>query len=258
MKSKTNKQNLCFDHAAIVMGANDASLQKAERLFKILGFGEKIYDRGEQGVGNDETKMKTSVVKRDNVKFALMEGIDGQDKDGQPVCSQITEYFRRFGVCVQHIAIRCNNLKSLTDELFANGIKFITENEDGTPRLLTDRDEEGRDVLQCFTYPIDKTFFFEFKQVIDKTKSSKHLEEFRDQNVEGLWASIDKKVKDGTLFKINILGEVEQTHSYTYPELAQTIKHLATNQDNKPAFANMLLHSMLQRTIQEMIAASEL
>jgi 4-hydroxyphenylpyruvate dioxygenase-like putative hemolysin len=97
-------------------------------------------------------------------------------------------------------------LQKILDEWSKVGVRFLTEDENHKPTILIDK-ENGSTVLQCFTYPIDKTLFFELKQVIKTKKNLKNIQEFRDANVKGLWESLDRALKEGWLFKVNIFGE---------------------------------------------------
>lgn len=201
------KQSLYFDHVAISVGDKPGDLELQESIFAMLGF-EREWSR--MRIGNEETGMKTSVVTRGKVKLALMEGIDGLSAENAAVASQVSEYYRRFGFSVQHIALRTGNLKKLISEWSNIGVRFLTENADHKPVILISKQSDAV-VLQCFTYPINKTFFFELKQIVKAGKNIKNIEEFRDANVEGLWQSLDKALKEGWLFKVNIFGEKEKS-----------------------------------------------
>ncbi|MDO8600148.1 MAG: VOC family protein [bacterium] len=257
---KIKKQNLTFDHIATVNGANDGSLERTVSLFKLLGFTSNMYDRA-KGVGEDRpdgTKMRTIVVARDHVKIALMEGMDGRSTDGKPIASQITEYFRRFGVCVQHIAIRCNDLQALVQELHKRGIRFITQYENGKPQILVSEDEEEGTVLQCFTFPVEGTFFFELKQVIKK-RGAKNIQEFRDANVKGLWSSIKEAIDQGWLFNVNIRGEkIKSTRAYSHPELAAYIKKLVAGNPLWESEVEYITRVAVEKTKHEMLNAGTL
>ena len=203
MSGKTKKQLLYFDHIAIAIGKNPGDLERYEHIFELLGF-DKEWQRNR--IGNKETAMKTAVLTRGKVKLALMEGIDGKNQKGAKVVSQVNEYYQRFGLSVQHIALRCSNLQKLLDEWSKAGVRFLTEDKNRKPKILVD-EENSATILQCFTYPINKTLFFELKQIVKGKKNLKKIEEFRDANVEGLWASLDRALKEGWLFEVNIFGE---------------------------------------------------
>lgn len=205
-KKRLHKKELFrFDHIAVPVGDKKGDLEKFSQVFKLLGFKQEWYRKR---IGNKETAMKTAVMTRGDVKFALMEGIDGKNSKGKKIISQVNEYYRRFGIAPQHIAIRCANLKKLVGEWHKKGVRFLTEDDKGYPAILRDEDEEGRLVLQCFTYPINKSWFFELKQIVAKKDHKlRGLEEFRDDNVRGLWASLNKALKEGWLFDVNIFGE---------------------------------------------------
>jgi 4-hydroxyphenylpyruvate dioxygenase-like putative hemolysin len=200
----SRKQHLQFDHIAIPVGPGN--LKKYKDLFQLLGFEEEWY---RQRIGNEETAMETVVMSRGSAKFALMEGIDGKNSRGERIISQVNEYYRRFGFFPQHIALRCEDIKDLLQEWSAKGIRFLTEDENHKPRILVDQDGDTA-VLQSFTYPINKSWFFEVKQIIKGPYELGEFEEFRDHNVEGLWESLDRAIKQGWLFKVNIFGDIEQ------------------------------------------------
>lgn len=193
-------QNLQFDHLAIPVKHLDQSMA----LFKLLGFKKEWY---RPRIGSSETAMKTAVMTRGRVKFALMEGIDSSpDAKGKRIVSQVTEYYRRFGMFPQHIALRCDNLENLVQEWHRKGVRFLTEDQNQKPRILKDIDG-GIHILQCFTYPINGGWFLELKQILRaRSKPHEKFEEFRDENVEGLWKSLDKALKEGWLFQVNIFG----------------------------------------------------
>jgi|GEM_PF-277437 len=197
------KQPLQFDHIALPVGPGN--LKKYTELFQLLGFEQEWY---RQRIGDKETAMETAVMSRGGVKFALMEGIDGRNSKGERVISQVNEYYRRFGFYPQHIALRCEDIKDLVREWSEKGIRFLTEDENHKPRILVDREGDTA-VLQSFTYPINKSWFFEVKQIVRGQVALGEFEEFRDRNVEGLWESLDRAIKEGWLFRVNIFGEME-------------------------------------------------
>lgn len=206
-----NKENktisLEFDHVAVAIGNTKEDLEKYEGIFRKLGF---VKEWKRKRIGNNETAMSTSVMSRGKVKLALMEGIDGYDTKGRRAYSQVSAYYKKFGLSVQHIALRCGDIETLIQEWSEAGVRFLTEDENHKPRILVDKDKRGNTVLQCFTYPINKTLFFELKQIVKDKKRIGKFEEFRDANVEGLWSSLDTALKKGWLFKVNIFGEVEK------------------------------------------------
>jgi len=201
------KQALYFDHIAVCVGDKKGDLKRYQALFELLGFKPEWY---RERIGDEVTGMETVVMTRGEAKFALMEGINGLDSKGSRVISQVNLYYHKFGIFPQHIALRCRNLKSLIQEWSSIGIRFLTEDENHNPRILIDRDEKEGVILQCFTYPINKSWFFELKQIIKGEEVNlEEFEEFRDENVRGLWTSLDKAIKEGWLFKVNIFGETD-------------------------------------------------
>ena len=204
------------DHIAIPVGDAPGSLEKSQSVFELMGFKPEWY---RERIGNNETAMKTVVMVDGEAKFALMEGIDGRDSKGRKVISQVNEYFRRFGIMPQHIALRYETLELFESRIATfhqNGFRFITEDEFHRPRILRDENEDGT-VFQCFTFPVEKSWFFELKHVDAQREA--HLtqfEEFRDDNVQELWESVDKLIKSDLLFRVNIFGEiVKRAKSHT-------------------------------------------
>jgi 4-hydroxyphenylpyruvate dioxygenase-like putative hemolysin len=207
-----------FDHIAFPV----PDLQKYVSLFSRLGFRPE-WKR--ERIGNRETSMKTVVMTRGRAKFALMEGIDGQGPKGNRILSQVTEYYRRFGIAPQHIALRCENIEAVVREWHRAGVRFLTEDRDHRPQILVDKNKEGT-VLQCFTYPIAGSWFFEIKQIVQGRACLHAFQEFRDRNVKGLWASLDRTIKEGLLFKTDIYGKIVKKSRYTYPECAELLKKI--------------------------------
>ena len=206
--SDRESYGLRFDHIAVPVGNTRQDLIRFLEIFKLLGFEREWYRKF---IGNEETGMSTAVMTRGEVKFAFMAGIDGQSTKGKHIISQVNLYFHKFGICPQHIAIRCETLEyfeNLIANWYKNGVRFITETKDHQPLILRDKGREGV-VLQCFTYPIEKSWFFEIKYVgRDPGAHSTKFKEFRDDNVRGLWASVDRMAKSGILFSTNLFGEI--------------------------------------------------
>lgn len=207
---------LYFDHIAIPIDSHE-NLEDYIRIFELLGFKKEWY-RGR--IGNNETAMETVVMASGHpsaimpgAKFALMKGIDGAHANGEKIVSQVNAYYRRFGFFPQHIALRCDDIKNLVEEWSSKGIRFLTEDENQKPRILHDREENGTEILQCFTYPLNRTWFFEIKQIIRGDASHGIFEEFTDANVQGLWHSLDRALAKGWLFSINIFGELRAPNS---------------------------------------------
>ncbi|MBI2038855.1 MAG: VOC family protein [Candidatus Niyogibacteria bacterium] len=194
--------SLKFDHVAIPLPPY-ITLKRFASFFKKLGFRNEWY---RARVGNQETAMETFVMTRDGVKLALMAGIDGKNSAGERILSQVSEYFRRFGASPQHIALRCDDIEKEVERWLNAGVRFLTEDDKEQPQILRDRDSDG-EVFQCFTYPLWGSMFFELKQIARKGQKLTHFEEFRESNVEDLWAALDRALKEGWLFNTNLWGE---------------------------------------------------
>lgn len=149
-------------------------LQAAEYLFtKILGF-HTIWSA--QDVGTDKSSMDTVVVQRGNVKVALMQGRDKQEK------SQITDFVERYGPGIQHVAIEVDDIEAVCKEWEAQGVKFSGPLKEG-------RDGFGP-LKQRFTFPLfpGSGVFFELTQ-------RQHGEEKSKTFVRGIVESLYKDIE---------------------------------------------------------------
>ena len=253
------KYHFWFDHVAMQIDPAE-NLASYIKIFELLGFKTGYY---RPHIGNDETAMETAVMwagpkktSRGSAQFALMRGIDGKDSRGKRIVSQVNQYYHRFGFFPQHIALRCNDIIAVVDDWTAKGVRFLTEDDARHPRILLD-DEQGVKVLQCFTYPLRGTWFFEIKQVVSAGKkvTLDKYEEFRDANVEGLWACLDRALKEGWLFGSDLFGPAAPRISYTHPQLAAMIRRILREdgavkvlnlQDIFDQYVRMTWHEMLQ------------
>jgi 4-hydroxyphenylpyruvate dioxygenase-like putative hemolysin len=92
--------------------------------------------------------MISTVMKLGDIKFALNEGTNEE--------SQITDFVRKHGEGVQHIALRVTDLNHTVSVLKSRGLEFITP-------ILEDKDDKGT-LLQIFSKPVWGGMFFEFIQ----------------------------------------------------------------------------------------------
>ena len=96
------KEPMGIDHVTLCV----KDLAAAEYLFtKVLGF-EVIWSA--RDVGTDKSSMDTVVVQRGSAKLALMQGRD------KVVPSQITEFVKRYGQAVQHVAIEVEDIDAVS------------------------------------------------------------------------------------------------------------------------------------------------
>ncbi|MDP3726165.1 MAG: hypothetical protein Q8R36_03125 [bacterium] len=202
------EQNFFPDHDAIAVGKGNGRAVCA-LLQHFFDF-EPNYTP--ELIGDEETKMWTADMRRDHVQIAVMEGVDGFNKEGELVRSQISFYEDGRGhgpMTVQHKAIGCRDVSDLADGLFSKGIRFLTEHENGQPKILVGTDNVAGKVLQVFTYPIINGIFLEFKQKVGG-REAETFKEFRDDNVRGLWWHVRRmieKMGEEQYFKLNIFGE---------------------------------------------------
>ncbi len=177
-----------FDHLAIVL---DEQTYRALRLRLPIPKARVAYET--PYVGNDADGMETFVLQRDDVRIAFMVG---REKAAGAV-SQITRYQIRYGnMKLQHIALRTNNIERAVREWERDGHRFLTRSADGKPAILKSVDERGV-VYQCFTMPIADGLFFELKEVCKKERTLVGFQEFRDDNIEGLWGAVEREIHDG-------------------------------------------------------------
>ena len=103
-----------------------------------------------------------------------------------------------------------NDVRGLAEELRERGIRFLTEDEDGTPKYLVSSNEGGGTVIQVFTYPFINGLFFEFKEKIPNG-ATVPFAEFRDKNVRDLWFYVERmftRIGEDVFFEsLNIFGE---------------------------------------------------
>lgn len=201
----SGQSRVAIDHIAFPINPHQP-LAEVTDIFSRLGFQQEWY---QPRVGGRETAMETAVMSLEDVKFAIMRGIDGEASDGLPVIAQVNRYWALFGSAPQHYAIRVPDIKAFVGQWHAVGVKFITAHEDRTPRILSADKEDGSVVLQAFTYPLMGLllpFFFEIKQLVRPEEVSL-VEEFRIHNVEGLWESLDRILAKEDIFAKNIFGE---------------------------------------------------
>lgn len=201
-----------IDHLAIAV----RDLDKTVAIFEAMGFKKKWHrDR----IGDEQSAMKTTVMKWGDAEFALMEPLDGK---GQR--SQISEFLLRYGDGIlQHPAIEVRDLRKVVVRLEKNGFKFLT------PILLAE-DKAGK-LLQIFTYPLSPGGkpFFELNQRIIGGKSTL-ARTFADKNVKGLWQYVAEAINKGWFFRIDIFGNL--CEEYPCPEIVQLLKFLvATTPD---------------------------
>jgi 4-hydroxyphenylpyruvate dioxygenase-like putative hemolysin len=111
---------------------------------QVLGMGEFAYF----SPNTNESGMISTVMKAGDIKFALNEGTNEE--------SQITDFVRKHGEGVQHIAIRVKDLNHTVAVLKQRGLEFITD-------VLEDRDQNGT-MYQIFSKPVWGGMFFEFIQ----------------------------------------------------------------------------------------------
>ncbi len=170
------KESMGIDHVTLCVN----NLEAAEFLFtKILGF-DVIWSA--RDVGTEKSSMDTVVVQRGTAKLALMQG---RDKAGP---SQITEFVKRFGQGVQHVAIEVDDIEAVCREWEAHGVRF------------TGPIKEGRDgfgpLRQRFTYPLfpGSGVFLELTQRQHGTESSRT---FVRGTVESLYKDIERDQIEG-------------------------------------------------------------
>jgi 4-hydroxyphenylpyruvate dioxygenase len=114
--------------------------------------------------------MISTVMKIGDIKFALNEGTNED--------SQITEFVRRHGEGVQHIAIRVKDLHKAVELLKERGLEFITP-------ILEDTDKDGK-MYQIFSKPVWGGMFFEFIQ-------REGSESFGLGNVQTLYEAVERE-----------------------------------------------------------------
>lgn len=170
------KDSMGIDHVTMCVN----NLGAAEYLFtKILGF-DVIWSA--RDVGTDKSSMDTVVVQRGRAKLALMQGRD------KAVPSQITEFVKRYGEGVQHVAIEVDDIEAVCREWEAHGVKF------------TGPVKEGRDgfgpLRQRFTYPLFPGcgVFLELTQRQHGEESSRT---FVRGTVEALYKDIERDQIEG-------------------------------------------------------------
>jgi 4-hydroxyphenylpyruvate dioxygenase-like putative hemolysin len=130
-----------IDHVTLCVN----SLKESSDFCKnVLGMEEFAYFSPNTNVSG----MISTVMKTGDIKFALNEGTNED--------SQITDFVRKHGEGVQHIAIRVKDLNKTVELLRQRGLEFITP-------VLEDRDEKGT-LLQIFSKPVWGGMFFEFIQ----------------------------------------------------------------------------------------------
>jgi 4-hydroxyphenylpyruvate dioxygenase-like putative hemolysin len=197
------KQSFRIDHLAIAAGEKNGRSVCA-LLQHYFGFTPN-YAPGL--IGDEESKMWTVDMCRDDVQIAVMESVLGT-----AVTSQIRFYEsgrRHASMTVQHIAIECQDISELTSSLHKNGIRFLTEDERGYPKILASKSGDGA-ILQVFTYPLSNGIFLEFKQRVNP--ESEAFKEFQDENVRGLWYHVRRKMEDigeDAFFRLNVFGEID-------------------------------------------------
>lgn len=174
--SQNSQDSMGIDHVTLCVN----NLAAAEFLFtKVLGF-EVIWSA--RDVGTDKSSMDTVVVQRGAAKVALMQGRD------KVVPSQITEFVKRFGEGVQHIAIEVEDIESVCREWEAHGVRFTGPTKEG-------RDGFGP-LRQRFTYPLfpGSGVFLELTQRHHGTEKART---FVRGTVEELYKDIERDQIDG-------------------------------------------------------------
>ncbi len=187
VKKSTKKPPLryTFDHLAIVLDENTyAALRKNLPIPHAHIAYETPY------VGNVNDGMETFVLERDDVRIAFMVGRER----GRGALSQITRYCIRYGnMKLQHIALRTNDIEQAVMEWEKAGHQFLTRTREGKPAILKSIDEWGV-VYQSFTMPVASGLFFELKEVCKKEKRFANFQEFRSDNIEGLWGAVEREL----------------------------------------------------------------
>ena len=181
-----------FDHLAIVLDEETyGALRKSLPIPKGRVAFESHY------VGNPHDGMETFVIQRDNVRIAFMVG-----RERTPgAISQISRYLIRYGnMKLQHIALRVNDIERAVNEWDSAGHQFLTRTADGRPAILKSVDARGV-VYQSFTMPVANGLFFEIKEVCKTEKTFADFQEFRADNIEGLWGAVERELsKDAEKF----------------------------------------------------------
>lgn len=189
VKVRTRKPPLrySFDHLAIVL---DEDTYRALRQSLPIPKARIAYES--PYVGNYHDGMETFVVQRDNVRIAFMVG-----RERTPgAISQISRYQIRYGnMKLQHIALRTNDIERAVKEWHNAGHAFLTRDKGGKPAILKSVDARGV-VYQSFTMPVASGLFIELKEVCKKEKTFAEFQEFRDDNIEGLWGAVERELSD--------------------------------------------------------------
>lgn len=199
-----------LDHVAIAV----TDIEAYFALFRYLGWEtEDVYRPNPHDIGDGETSMHTRVVTTGGVaiaakpaQIALMEGVNGKS------LSQISYYTRNGETFnLQHLAYYFADVRPVKRAWEERGIRFLT------PLLIGE--EDGNEIIQAFTYPIDVGHtsrskrlvgckrFFEIKSVHTEPDAEilEMRRQFQDKNVRGLWENVRDQLDD--IKCSNIFGE---------------------------------------------------
>ncbi|MDP9122402.1 MAG: VOC family protein [Acidobacteriota bacterium] len=115
------------DHIAIAVHDLETSI---EFYTKVLGFA--LHER-RKTLGK-QTAMVSAVMKAGPITVVLLQGTSPE--------SQVSRFIDNYGAGVQHVAIGCQNLPQMAEELKAQGLEFDTTviNSPGLRQIFTKRD----------------------------------------------------------------------------------------------------------------------
>lgn len=157
---------LGIDHLAIAV----ENLAWWETMWSTMGL-EPIY-RDE--IRTDLSGMDTVALRRDNLRIALIRGVDGPEQ------SQVSEYEKLHGDgMVQHIAILVDDLGAAVAEFKERGMRFMSE-------IKQSSDGYGP-LFQVFTYPAYPGGPF-IEWIQRYVKEEGESQGFSGQTVRGLYA----------------------------------------------------------------------
>lgn len=149
-----------IDHLALAVPDLDVAV---DWVCSVLGF--DLVERRETNGAN--SGMKSAVLRMGAITIVLTEGV-GEN-------SQTTQYIRRFGAGVQHVAFRVKDLGAAIETASGNGMRF------SSPRL----DSDG--LSQIFSLRNSDTgLMIEFIE-------RRNYDGFRDENVQRLFDSLEKQ-----------------------------------------------------------------
>lgn len=151
-----------LDHVAIAVKDLESAIQFYQNL---LGF--KLLERRE--VLGKSTGMKSAVMESGSIIFVLMEGTSPE--------SQICQYIEHYGVGVQHLAIKVDNLALVKQDLEQRGLKFAVDiiNSPGLNQAFSMRDENSGMMIE----------------IIERSPEAKG--NFTDKNVQSLFEKLEEQ-----------------------------------------------------------------